>query len=262
MDMHPSLRRACLGCRFPLEVAAVARCPECGQGFDPSDSSTYGVRLDKPVVLTVVQSAVDAELLRARLADEGVMAACETVRALSWGLDMREVGCRVHVDASDLEAAQRIMAPELTTPTTPLDGMDGVDDGPVEQPQLSWTCGACGEEIEGVFALCWSCGAPRSEDGETSQPRVRATRDNELTSASMTEHRRLNRRPLEAIGVAGLAIVAIRTAFGTVSPMDLFIGAVGIACLVPAARRWWRRRGERRARRAALREQDGSAPME
>ena len=27
-----------------------------------------------------------------------------------------------------------------------------------ESPQESWRCGSCGEENEGQFAACWSCG--------------------------------------------------------------------------------------------------------
>jgi hypothetical protein len=29
-----------------------------------------------------------------------------------------------------------------------------------ESPQNSWKCRNCGEENEGQFAACWSCGAP------------------------------------------------------------------------------------------------------
>jgi hypothetical protein len=28
-----------------------------------------------------------------------------------------------------------------------------------ESPQEAWTCPSCGEENEGQFAACWSCGA-------------------------------------------------------------------------------------------------------
>jgi putative signal transducing protein len=27
---------------------------------------------------------------------------------------------------------------------------------------VPWTCGGCGERLEGQFTACWKCGAPRS----------------------------------------------------------------------------------------------------
>lgn len=42
----------------------------------------------------------------------------------------------------DLEDAQKLIAPET-----------------VERPtQADWQCAACGAEVGGEFALCWSCG--------------------------------------------------------------------------------------------------------
>lgn len=32
-----------------------------------------------------------------------------------------------------------------------------------EPPPAPWTCGKCGERIEGQFSNCWSCTAPRPE---------------------------------------------------------------------------------------------------
>lgn len=31
-----------------------------------------------------------------------------------------------------------------------------------EGPQTGWTCPSCGEQLEGQFTSCWSCGANRS----------------------------------------------------------------------------------------------------
>lgn len=247
--MRPALRRACLGCRFPLEVTAADRCPECGRAFDPSDCATYGVRLDRPVALTVVRNAVDGELLRARLAAEGIMAACETLRALSWGAEMREIGCRVHVDASDADAAREILERDKAT----------VAGASTEDPD--WTCGGCGEQVDGVFAACWKCGAARRSD-ESAGAAIPAWRaERELDVASPTQRLHGDRRVLETVGAAALAIAAIRTAFEGFSGFVVALSAGGLACFVPAARRWWRRGDERRLRRAGLADDDEPSSM-
>lgn len=31
------------------------------------------------------------------------------------------------------------------------------------EPSANWRCEQCGESIEGVFAVCWRCGAPAAE---------------------------------------------------------------------------------------------------
>ncbi|MEX0806830.1 MAG: DUF2007 domain-containing protein [Candidatus Binatia bacterium] len=33
---------------------------------------------------------------------------------------------------------------------------------PLQSVKKPWTCGGCGEEIEGQFSECWSCGRGRS----------------------------------------------------------------------------------------------------
>ena len=35
------------------------------------------------------------------------------------------------------------------------------------EAQAAWRCGQCGEESEGLFSACWSCGTER--DGESAQ---------------------------------------------------------------------------------------------
>jgi hypothetical protein len=32
------------------------------------------------------------------------------------------------------------------------------------EPQSSWTCPSCGEQLEGQFGSCWKCGANRNVD--------------------------------------------------------------------------------------------------
>jgi hypothetical protein len=41
---------------------------------------------------------------------------------------------------------------------------DAVTKLPTE-PQISWTCPSCGEELEGQFGACWKCGANRNIRG-------------------------------------------------------------------------------------------------
>src|SRR6266851_4414366 len=40
---------------------------------------------------------------------------------------------------------------------------DAVSKLPTE-PQSSWTCPSCGEQLEGQFDACWNCGANRNAD--------------------------------------------------------------------------------------------------
>ncbi|MFO0873090.1 MAG: hypothetical protein U0575_03850 [Phycisphaerales bacterium] len=73
-------------------------------------------------------------------------------RARSPGVEMREVGCRVHVDASDLDAARRALEAARREAEEPSE---------LAAPGPDWSCAACGEQVDGIFDLCWNCGAER-----------------------------------------------------------------------------------------------------
>ena len=50
------------------------------------------------------------------------------------------------IDAADLARARELLVQILKE---------------VESPGPDWTCGHCGERIDGQFGACWNCGAER-----------------------------------------------------------------------------------------------------
>lgn len=52
------------------------------------------------------------------------------------------------INDGDLDRARAVVAEHLAGPAADLPG---------------WTCGSCGEAMEGQFTDCWNCGASRPE---------------------------------------------------------------------------------------------------
>jgi hypothetical protein len=98
-----------------------------------------------------------AYLARTRLDAEGIAAFLENESAVGMlGVLSNAVGgVKLQVEQADVERAAEIL--ELATDDDDGSGSNVVDVVP-------WTCGQCGEEVEGTFDVCWSCGASR--DGE------------------------------------------------------------------------------------------------
>lgn len=136
----------CLGCDYPLERLKSYLSPECGRAFDSEDVSTYRYVywpvLDNPVMLTR-RPVTDAVVLCVRLEGAGILAMTHEERGGVIAYSEQPQGS-VWVERKDEPQARAVIA----QPSSAAD-------------RALWRCAACGEMIEGQFALCWNCGAER-----------------------------------------------------------------------------------------------------
>lgn len=159
-DQEPT--RFCLECGYPLDDQGSPRCPECGRGFDPENETTFHRGLTSPTKLYAANNTMEAHLLVAQLAQAGV-------RAVVMGslLDMargelpmtQETLPSVWVSATDTDRAMAVVR-EFTERTA-------------EEPDEAgepWTCPHCQEDVEGQFAVCWNCQAPRPDEQPVDEP--------------------------------------------------------------------------------------------
>ncbi len=112
-------------------------------------------------------SVAEAEIVRARLASEGIPAYFENATLVLWYWQYANLtgGVKLFVRESEAEEACRILS-NAAQPSG--------DDVP------PWMCSCCGQDVEGTWEICWSCGAsvdgverpapapepPPAEDGE------------------------------------------------------------------------------------------------
>jgi hypothetical protein len=84
------------------------------------------------------------------LAAEGIRAELRNERlgGVAGEIPFLETWPELWVGELDFDRAQELIELELHGP--------GLEEPP-------WTCRACGEEIEGQFAECWSCGRARPQ---------------------------------------------------------------------------------------------------
>jgi uncharacterized protein (UPF0212 family) len=148
--------RFCLDCRCPLGGAAPRACPECGREFDAEDPATFAVDRGELVKLYAGSSGVDVYVLRDMLGQEGIPSVIMG-EALSSGrgdLPMTaETLPSLWVGQND---ADRAMPIALEYDRVKKDGIDASLSGG------DWKCPGCGEEVEGHFSACWSCGGERA----------------------------------------------------------------------------------------------------
>ncbi len=98
----------------------------------------------------------EADLARARLADEQIRAFLGNVTLVSWFWHYSNAagGVTVHVARRDAEAARRYLVPEL-------------DSSHAAKP--SWTCPRCKATVAGDWTACWQCGSSTA-GGESDRP--------------------------------------------------------------------------------------------
>lgn len=101
-------------------------------------------------------TAAEAEYTRSYLDGQGVPSFVDGATA---GTALSYVGSaiggiRLLVDDKHLERAKEVLA-ELHQPEDPAD---------------AWFCGKCQEEVEGTFAVCWSCGGEKSRVATDERP--------------------------------------------------------------------------------------------
>ena len=145
----------CLACNYPLDGLTGRYCPECGQPFDPDDASTFQRGLPSPTKLYAAGTAMEAQLLVAALEDHGIRAVVmgELLGMARGDLPMtQETLPSVWVSRGDVERAMQIVQDFVTQEHRPDEA----------EPQ-PWACPSCGEEVEGVFDVCWNCQTARPE---------------------------------------------------------------------------------------------------
>ncbi len=106
------------------------------------------------VRLYIAPSAMDAHHLRAILEEQGISAKVigETLRG-AWP-EIPATASTLPSIWVDREHAERAMAIVRQFIETNLEGQPPSDSTP-------WDCPRCGEQLEGQFLSCWSCGTAR-----------------------------------------------------------------------------------------------------
>ena len=104
------------------------------------------------------RDVVDARLMKELLESRGVRAVArgEPLSILGINIPLGRVFPSVLVDETDFARARQIVDDFLQS----LEQEQGKDDA---EP---WTCPQCGENLEGQFRECWSCGAGRDSKSD------------------------------------------------------------------------------------------------
>ncbi|HUY88148.1 MAG TPA: DUF2007 domain-containing protein [Pirellulales bacterium] len=98
-----------------------------------------------PVEADAVRALLEAEGIHARLADEATV-------GMNWLLGNAVRGVKILVADDDLARAVQIVSEAADAAREVAHRINAPPD---------WKCSLCGEEVEGDFAVCWSCGATR-----------------------------------------------------------------------------------------------------
>ncbi len=104
------------------------------------------------------RDVVDARLMKELLESRGVRAVArgEPLSILGINIPLGRVFPSVLVDETDFARARQIVDEFIQS----LEQEQGKDDA---EP---WTCPQCGENLEGQFRECWSCGAGRDVNSD------------------------------------------------------------------------------------------------
>jgi hypothetical protein len=97
-----------------------------------------------PSVAHLVRNAMDQIGIPAVVKGDGTVSLTEIPGVASWAEVWVSAGNRM--DEVDQIIREVTGAPTSTEP---------------------WTCPSCGEEVEGTFAVCWSCGAEAPADASS-----------------------------------------------------------------------------------------------
>jgi len=100
---------------------------------------------DEMTRLETYTSEIEAEIAKSRLEALGVTVVLEkdNCGGMRPHLDL-QAGVKLYVVDEDLDKARDILAAGAVTTTTE-----------------TWTCGGCGEKIDGSYDACWKCGRDR-----------------------------------------------------------------------------------------------------
>lgn len=103
-------------------------------------------------LLFTATDAAEAQLLKAALGDAAIPAAVHEENPLAgiWFVAAAMPRPQVFVRARDLPAALDVLEEFLSNALS--------QDSPED-----WRCAACGETVEGAYALCWNCQASRPD---------------------------------------------------------------------------------------------------
>jgi predicted RNA-binding Zn-ribbon protein involved in translation (DUF1610 family) len=141
MRRKPSMY--CWDCGHALDGLEGTDCPECGRPFDPADFESFKRGLVDAAQLQLCESIAEAYLLRSMLERAGIPAMVEEHAA---GLLEAEAGV-VWINREDLEAARELITAHMNAPKS----------------TATWTCPACGEQLDPEFDICWNCQTERPE---------------------------------------------------------------------------------------------------
>lgn len=115
---------------------------------------------EKLAILTKFENPLQAETVRIGLIEQGVKAFIEnseSTRAMHY-VGTALGGVKVLVPQSELTRAKEVLEAML-------------NEAGVEY-SAPWICGACGEEVDAGFEVCWSCGGERGENSSPSAPPI------------------------------------------------------------------------------------------
>lgn len=135
---------ACLVCGYALDGLPSPVCPECGSEFDPADATTFRRILPDPVQLgrfEMTQAYAACMMLErygvpatVHREEDGIIGHQHIPKGALW------------VDRSDEQRARSMLETFAHK---------------AEHTSKPWMCAQCGEDIEGQFDSCWSCGEDR-----------------------------------------------------------------------------------------------------
>ena len=128
------------------------------------------------VAVAMFQSHQEASMAQAALAAEAIdseLAGSVTADTLAY-LGSATGGVRLLVKEQDTARAEQI-----------LESIGRQRSEPARLPE--WRCPACGEDVDGAFDLCWSCGELKPEDATAPVESPRRDEDSAESNSAIEE---------------------------------------------------------------------------